>query len=119
MIDYTGLLCTERRNLEQLEMALKELKKYANRKIYDPEERHYVTIRDVCKMVRNHIQVKVIDDKTGKDITRSILLQVLNDLEAESGTTVLTDYVLENMIRMYDDPMSKTFALYLDHSLKN
>lgn len=100
-------------------MALKELKKYANRKIYDPEERCYVTIRDVGKMVKNRLQVKVIEAKTGKDITRSILLQVLNDLETESGATLLTDYVLENMIRMYDDPMGKTLALYLDHSLRN
>ena len=98
---------------------MKELKKYANRKIYDPEERCYVTIRDICTMVKSRMQVKVIDAKTGKDITRSILLQVLNDLEAESGATVLTDYVLENMIRMYDDPMGKTLALYLDHSMRN
>lgn len=98
---------------------MKKLKKYANRKIYDSEDRRYVTIKDIKQMIQNNESIQVYDEKTGNDITRSILIQIISDIEASEEETVLTDYVLQYLIRMYADPMSKPFAMYLDYSLKN
>jgi polyhydroxyalkanoate synthesis repressor PhaR len=58
---------------------MKVLKKYANRKIYDSSESCYVTMNDIRKMVKEHHCVKVVDSKTGEDITRSTLLQIISD----------------------------------------
>lgn len=98
---------------------MRKLKKYANRKIYDPEGRRYVTIKDIKKMIQDNESIQVTDEKTDNDITRSILIQIISDIEANEEQTVLTDYVLQYLIRMYADPMSKPFATYLDYSLKN
>lgn len=98
---------------------MRKLKKYANRKIYDPEDRRYVTIKDIKGMIQNNESIQVIDEKAGVDITRSILIQIISDIEASEQETVLTDYVLQYLIRMYADPMKKPFAMYLDYSLKN
>jgi len=98
---------------------MRKLKKYANRKIYDSENRCYVTIKDIKDMIQENQSVQVIDEKSGNDITRSVLIQIISDIEASEEETVLTDYVLQYLIRMYADPMSKPFAMYLDYSLKN
>lgn len=98
---------------------MKILKKYPNRKIYDSTERRYVTVRDIGEMVKQYEAVQVVDSKTGDDITRSILLQIISDLEDDGKNTLLTNFVLENLIRMYDDQMGGMLAAYLDYSLKS
>ena len=97
---------------------MKILKKYPNRKIYDSSEKRHVTISDISDMVKNYEALQVVDSKTGEDITRTILLQIIADLEDGAKTSLLTNYMLENLIRMYDDPMGSMLAAYLDQSLK-
>jgi polyhydroxyalkanoate synthesis repressor PhaR len=55
------------------------IKKYPNRRLYDTEESRYITLADVKDLVLNKIDFLVIDKKSGEDITRSILLQVISD----------------------------------------
>ena len=98
---------------------MKVLKKYANRKIYDSSERRYVTISDIAEMVKKFEPLQVVDSKSGEDITRSILLQIIGDLEDSAQSTLLTNFLLENIVRMYDDPMGGMLANYLDNSLKS
>jgi len=70
-------------------------------------------------MVKERHSIKVVDSKTGEDITRSILLQIISDQESSSGTVLLTNSVLESLIRMYDDQMGAMLASYLDRGIKD
>jgi polyhydroxyalkanoate synthesis repressor PhaR len=98
---------------------MKVLKKYANRKIYDSSESCYVTMSDIRNMVKERQTIKIVDSTTGEDITRSILLLILSDQENSSGTVMLTNTVLESLIRMYDDPMGAMLASFLDRGIKD
>ena len=69
-------------------------------------------------MVKQYIPLQVVDSKTGEDITRSILLQIIADLEDGNSQTLLTNYMLENIVRMHDDPMAAMLAAYMDQSVK-
>ena len=79
-----------------------ELKKYPNRRLYDMTESRYVTMEDVRALIVKGESIHVIDGKDGQDITRSILLQILAEQEAEGHESVLTDRVIEQMIRFID-----------------
>jgi polyhydroxyalkanoate synthesis repressor PhaR len=63
------------------------IKKYPNRRLYDTEESRYITLTDVQKLVREGAEIKVVDTQSGDDITRSILIQIINEQEA-SGNPV-------------------------------
>ena len=69
------------------------LKKYPNRRLYDTEQSQYVTLDDVRKMILGKDPVKVLDSKTGKDLTRSVLLQIIAEQEAEGHEPLLTNRV--------------------------
>lgn len=72
------------------------IKKYQNRKLYDSEESHYVTVKDVMGMVKSGVKVMVVDDITKKDVTRNILFRGVVD--SFSGETVSVE-TLEQFIR--------------------
>jgi polyhydroxyalkanoate synthesis repressor PhaR len=76
------------------------IKKYPNRRLYDTEESHYVTLTDIKKLVTEQIPFSVIDKKTGEDITRSILLQIITEQE-EEGQPLFTVEALEQIIGFY------------------
>ena len=93
------------------------LKKYPNRRLYDTEKSEYVTLDDVRKMILGQDPVKVLDSKTGKDLTRSVLLQIIAEQEAEGHEPLLTNRVLEQVVRFYGDSMQNVLSRYLEQSI--
>jgi len=95
---------------------LRIIKKYPNRRLYDTKYSQYITLDDIHRLVKNKKSFQVIDAKTGSDITRSTLLQIISQLEKQSQS-MLTPDLLKAIIRHYDDPMVSLFSRYLEHSL--
>ncbi len=93
------------------------LKKYPNRRLYDTQQSAYVTLEDVRKMILTKDPVKVVDSKSGRDLTRSVLLQIIAEQEAEGHEPLLTNKVLEQVIRFYGDSMQGVLSRYLEQSM--
>lgn len=93
------------------------IKKYPNRRLYDTEESRYITLSDVRDLVLNKIDFMVIDKKTGDDITRSILLQVIAEQE-QQGDALMSEDFLSQVIRSYGKVVPGFLAKYLEQSMK-
>lgn len=93
------------------------IKKYPNRRLYDTEESRYITLSDVRDLVINRVDFQVIDKKSGDDITRTILLQVISEQEAQ-GDPVMSEDFLSQVIRAYETVVPGFMARYLEQSLK-
>ncbi|MEC9365410.1 MAG: polyhydroxyalkanoate synthesis repressor PhaR [Pseudomonadota bacterium] len=91
------------------------IKKYPNRRLYDTHISRYITLEEIRKLVLEHIPFRVEDKRTGDDITRSILLQVIAEQE-EGGDPIFTTDLLEFIIRYYGDPMQNSIGRYLELS---
>ena len=92
------------------------IKKYANRRLYDTESSSYITLERLAEMVRQKREFKVVDAKTGEDITRSVLTQIIMDEEAR-GTNMLPVNFLRQLIGMYGNQMQAMVPQYLEASL--
>lgn len=92
------------------------IRKYANRRFYDASSSRHVTLDDIRKMIGAGAQVKVIDDKSGEDITRSVLLQIISNQE-QFGTPVLSTQLLEAVVRFYGNPIQEMLTKYLEQSI--
>jgi polyhydroxyalkanoate synthesis repressor PhaR len=93
------------------------IKKYANRRLYDTESSSYITLDRLAQMVRQKRQFKVIDAKSGEDITHNVLTQIIMDEEAR-GKTMLPVNFLRQLIAMYGDRMQSMVPQYLEASLE-
>lgn len=93
------------------------LRKYSNRRLYDTSRSCYVTLEDVKELVLSGEAFQVQDSKTGQDLTRNILLQIISEQEAEGHGTLLTNQVLQQLIRFYGDPMQGMLSQYLEQSI--
>lgn len=98
------------------EIALRIIKKYPNRRLYDTEESQYITLADVRKLVVDGIEFKVLDQQSQADITNSILLQVIAEHEA-NGEPMLSRELLTHMIRSYGGQMQGIAGKYLEQSM--
>lgn len=96
---------------------LRILRKYTNRRLYDTSRSCYVTLDDVKQLVLNGEAFKVEDSKTGNDLTRNILLQIISEQEAQGHGTLLTNQVLQQLIRFYGDSMQGMMSQYLEQSI--
>lgn len=94
------------------------IKKYANRRLYDAAESRHVTLEDLRKLIVQGEKIKVVDDKTGEDLTRSILLQIIADQE-QFGQPILSTPTLESIIRFYGDAMQGFMGRYLEQSFNS
>src|SRR5206468_12661078 len=74
------------------------IKKYANRRLYDTESSAYITLDRLAQMVREGRDFEVVDAKTGEDITRQVLTQIIVEEEAHGGTTMLPINFLKQLI---------------------
>ncbi len=92
------------------------IKKYANRRLYDTESSAYITLERLAQMVRQKRDFKVVDAKSGEDITRSVLTQIIMDEEAR-GSEMLPVNFLRQLIGMYGDQMQGVVPQYLEASL--
>ena len=94
-----------------------KLKKYPNRRLYNSTTSRYVTVEDVRKLVIDGESIEVVDAKGGEDITRSVLLQILAEQETEGHESVLTNRVIEQLIRFYGDRMGSVVGRYIEQSI--
>ncbi|NCO19759.1 MAG: polyhydroxyalkanoate synthesis repressor PhaR [Gammaproteobacteria bacterium] len=89
------------------------IKKYANRRLYDMATSQTVTLNDVRDLVGSGESIQVVEARTGKDVTRQVLLQIVADQEM-LGRPVLSDEFLEAMIRVNSNPMRDMAREYLE-----
>jgi len=101
---------------EEDNQALRVLRKYTNRRLYDTSKSCYITLEDVKQLVLDNVQFEVQDSKTGSDLTRNILLQIISEQEGESAG-MLTNQVLQQLIRFYGDSMQGMMRQYLEQSI--
>ena len=97
---------------------MRVIKKYPNRRLYDTSKSTYITLDDVKTLVLNLERFKVLDSKTEDDLTRSILLQIIMEQEGDDGSSVMTNEVLQNLIRFYGQPLRGEMSKYLESSVR-
>jgi polyhydroxyalkanoate synthesis repressor PhaR len=93
------------------------IKKYANRRLYDASQSRHITLDDIRGLIVKGEKVRIVEDKTGHDITRHILLQVIAEQE-QFGRPILSTTVLESIIRFYGNPMQGFLAGFLEKSVE-
>ena len=103
--------------MSQSETAVRVIKKYPNRRLYDTETSAYITLADVKTLVMEAQRFVVQDAKTGADLTRSILLQIILEEEA-GGVPMLSTAMLEQLIRFYGHAMQGMMGSYLEKNLQ-
>src|SRR5690606_34803083 len=94
------------------------IKKYANRRLYNTGTSTYVTLEDLAAMVKEGEDFLVFDAKTGEDITRSVLAQIIFEQENKAGQNLLPTTFLRQLIRFYGDSMQMVVPRYLEQSLE-
>jgi polyhydroxyalkanoate synthesis repressor PhaR len=94
------------------------IKKYANRRLYNTGTSTYVTLEDLASMVKNGEDFLVYDAKTGDDITRSVLAQIIFEQENKAGQNLLPATFLRQLIRFYGDSMQMLVPRFLEQSLQ-
>ena len=92
------------------------IKKYANRRLYDTEASAYITLDRLAQMVREGREFEVVDAKTGDDITRQVLTQIIVDEEAR-GATMLPINFLKQLIGLYGNSMQSFVPSYLEAAM--
>jgi len=98
--------------------SVRTIKKYPNRRLYDTQSSSYVTLAEIKKLVMTASPMVVVDAKTGEDLTRSILLQII--LEEESaGVPMFSEAVLSNIIRFYGHAMQGHMGSYLESHVQS
>jgi polyhydroxyalkanoate synthesis repressor PhaR len=104
---------------EERSMAEKVIiKKYANRRLYDTEQRAFVSLSQIADMVKQGREIEISDDKTGEDVTAFILTQIVME-EAKNKSLLLPVSLLYLLIRYGDSVLSEFFDNYLEQVLKN
>ena len=93
------------------------IKKYANRRLYNTGTSSYVTLEDLAKMVKAGEDFVVYDAKTGEEITRSVLTQIIFEEESKSGQTLLPIPFLRQLISFYGDSLQGVVPQYLEMSM--
>jgi polyhydroxyalkanoate synthesis repressor PhaR len=95
------------------------IKKYANRRLYNTGTSTYVTLEDLAQMVKQGEDFVVYDAKTGEDITRSVLAQIIFEQENKEGQSLLPITFLRQLIRFYGDSMQMLVPRYLEQSMQS
>ena len=90
------------------------LKKYPNRRIYDTQTSKFVTLSDIREMINERQAFRVVHSKTGSDLTRNVLMQIIMDMEAEGHESLLTNRILEELIRFFDDKMMAVMGPHIE-----
>ena len=93
------------------------IKKYANRRLYDTHASRHVTLEGIRQLIADGEEITVVEDTSGRDITRSILLQVIADLE-QRGRPILSAGMLRQVIRCYGNAQQQGMAEHLESSVE-
>ena len=98
--------------------AIRIIKKYPNRRLYDTTTSVYITLADVKKLVLENVVFKVEDAKTRDDLTRNILLQIILEEESGDGAPMFSSDVLSKIIRFYGNAMQGMMGNYLEKNIQ-
>ena len=93
------------------------IKKYPNRRLYDTQTSTYITLADVKQLVMDSEEFKVVDAKSGDELTRSILLQIILEEEA-GGAPMFSEQALASIIRFYGQAMQSYMGPYLEKNIQ-
>lgn len=93
------------------------IKKYPNRRLYDTSQSQYVNVEGIRDLVMQHKEFRVIDSKTEEDLTKSILLQIISELENSDNQALLTQTLLKQLIRFYGSDTQGFMRQYLEQSV--
>lgn len=91
------------------------IKKYSNRRLYDTATSSHVTLDGIRKLIVAGTDVQIVDDTSGEDLTRTLLLQIIADQE-QGGRPMLDADFLMRLIRLYGNPMQEMMGAYLSKS---
>ena len=97
--------------------SIRVIKKYPNRRLYDTEISSYITIEDVRQLIVDGESFEVRDAKTGEDLTRQVLLQIIAEHEGD-GQPMLSTQLLSQIIRFYGDSLQGFMGTYLERSMQ-
>lgn len=97
--------------------AIRLIKKYPNRRLYDTQTSSYITLGDVKQLVLESENFQVVDAKSGEDLTRSILLQIILE-EETAGVPIFTSNMLAQIIRFYGNAMQSIMGSFLEQNLQ-
>ena len=97
--------------------ATRVIKKYPNRRLYDTEISSYITIEDVRQLIVDGEEFEVRDAKSGEDLTRQVLLQIISEHEGD-GQPMLSTQLLSQIIRFYGDSLQGFMGSYLERSMQ-
>jgi polyhydroxyalkanoate synthesis repressor PhaR len=93
------------------------IKKYPNRRLYDTATSTYITLADVKKLVLDNVEFKVVDAKSGEDLTRAILLQIIIEEEG-CGAPMFSSDMLSQIIRFYGNAMQGMMGAFLEKNIQ-
>ncbi len=93
------------------------IRKYPNRRLYDTSKSQYVNLETIKALVMQHQEFQVIDSKSGEDLTKSILLQIISEQENNDQQSLLTQTVLKQLIRFYGSDTQKFMRQYIEQSI--
>jgi polyhydroxyalkanoate synthesis repressor PhaR len=96
---------------------LRVVKKYPNRRLYDTEISSYVTLEDLRQLIIEGETIEVRDARSGDDLTRSVLLQIIAEHE-DIGQPIFSTLLLSQLIRLYGDSLQNVIGSYLEKSLQ-
>jgi len=99
------------------EQTTRQIKKYPNRRLYDTKTSTYITLADVKKLVMQGEDFQVVDAKSGEDLTRAILLQVIME-EETAGAPMFSSDILTQFIRSYGNAMQGMLGAYLERNMQ-
>ena len=97
-------------------MARKLIKKYSNRRLYDTDQSSYITLEELAELIRAGHEVKVVDVKSGEDLTQATLAQIV--VESRGAAKMLPVPLLTQMIRMGDDALVEFMSQYMSFALQ-
>jgi polyhydroxyalkanoate synthesis repressor PhaR len=97
---------------------LRLIKKYPNRRLYDTKTSSYITLADVKQMVLKQEDFQVVDAKSGEELTRQILLQIILEEEGSGGLPMFSSDLLSQLIRFYGNAMQGLMGTYLEKNIK-
>ena len=93
------------------------IKKYPNRRLYDTSQSKYVNLEYIHQLIIDRRDFQVLDSKTGDDLTKSVLLQIISESETSDAQSLLTDTLLKQLICFYGSDMQSFVPQYLEDSL--
>ncbi|OEY65695.1 polyhydroxyalkanoate synthesis repressor PhaR [Marinobacter sp. X15-166B] len=93
------------------------IKKYPNRRLYDTSQSKYVNLEYIRQLILEHRDFQVVDSKSGEDLTKSVLLQIISESETSQSQSLLTDTLLKQLICFYGSDMQSFVPQYLEDSL--